>query len=212
MILYKNQGCCKKLQFSRLFSYLCLQDPAFNENEKQQYSQIKNANKQIQAVIYIMGLKDKCIILVRYKDAAWSQGQGGSSFNSCFVLTCFRTRVLWWLNETGSRSNYSPFPVHSCLPAENRNSLLVFLLTPKHKFDTEQVKSNKVIHVTCGRREERERTVKEISCSSEKWVWNCWLATTTNFRRQGVHHKKQSWAHTPWITRLVEYRNHDCNC
>lgn len=34
------------------------------------------------------------------------------------------------------------------------------------------VKSDKVIHVTWGRREERERTVKEISFSSEKWVSN----------------------------------------
>lgn len=39
-------------------------------------ARLKNANKQIQAVIYIMGLKDKCIILVGYKDAAWSPGQG----------------------------------------------------------------------------------------------------------------------------------------
>lgn len=76
---------------------------------------------------------------------------GGSSFNSCLLLTCFRTRVLWWLNETGSRSNYSPFPAQSCLLAENRNALLVFLLTPTRKFDTVQVKSDKVIHVTCGK-------------------------------------------------------------
>lgn len=36
----------------------------------------RNANKEILAVVYIMGLKDTCIILVAYKDTAWSQGQG----------------------------------------------------------------------------------------------------------------------------------------
>lgn len=131
--------------------------------------------------------------------------------NSCFVLTCFRTRVLWQLNETDSRSCNSPFPVQSCLLAENRKSLLVFLLTPTCKFDIVLVKSDKVIYATCGRRDERERTVKEISCSSKKWVSNFWL-DYTDLRRQGVHHKKQSWAYTPLITRLVEYRNHHSKC
>lgn len=141
---------------------------------------------------------------------------GGSSFNSCFLLTVqclFQNQSpLWWLDEMGTRSHYSPFPVQSCLLAENRNSLLVFLLTPTRKFDAVQVKSDKVIHVTCGRREERKKPVKEIRCSSQKWVSNCWLATTTDLRRQGVHQKKQSWVYTPLITRLVEYRNHHCSC
>lgn len=79
----------------------------------------RNASKQILVVVDIMGLKDKCIILVAYKDAAQSQGRRGSSFNSYFVLICFRTRVLWWLNETDSKSNYSPFPVQGLL-AESR--------------------------------------------------------------------------------------------
>lgn len=79
-------------------------------------------------------------------------------------------------------SNYSPLPVQSCLLAENRNSLLVFLFTPTCKFDTVQVKSDKVIHsITCSR---RERIVKEISYSSEKWVNNCRLGATTDLRRQ----------------------------
>lgn len=84
-------------------------------------------------------------------------------------------------------SNCSPIPVQPCLLAENGNSLVVFLFTPTCKFDTVQVKNDKVIrNITCRGEKVRERIVKEISCSSEKCVSNYCSGTTTDLRRQGV--------------------------
>lgn len=78
-VLQEDAAAVQQIGTLTCVSRMLLSTRMRNSNIKE-----RNANKEILAVVFIMGLKDTCIILVAYKDAAWSQGQGEAVLTPVF--------------------------------------------------------------------------------------------------------------------------------